>query len=376
MPSEVKRVHNFSAGPACLPLCVLEEAQEEMLCYKGSGMSFMEMSHRDANGPVQETISAATDLVREILRVPDNYDILFFHGGAHGQFAGIPMNLAYDSGKIDYVDSGAWSQKAMTEASKYADIHKCATFHNSVVPASEWSYRPDTAYIHLCLNETIQGVEVLDDPVLPADAPVIVADATSTLFSRPVDIKRYGVIYASAGKNFGPAGVCVVIVRHDLLSRQPHPCLPGILDLREAANSKPIPSIYNTPPCFQIYMTRKVLEHLKASGGVDAMQDRAISRSNRIYAAIDNSNGFYVNAVEPASRSRMNVCFAISDNLDRSRLEALFVAQSEAAGMFQLFKHPAYGGLRITLYNGIEDDAVDCVEKYLIEFAMVHGSSK
>lgn len=263
----------------------------------------------------------------------------------------------------------------MGEAAKYANIHVCGKFTNAVTPATSWNYRADASYIHVCLNETISGVEILSEPQLPAGAPILVADATSTLFSRPIDVKKYGVIYASAGKNFGPAGVCIVIVRDDLLARKPSPYLPGILDLREAVNSKPIPSIYNTPPCFQIYMTDKVLRRALRKGGLKEMERRAISRSQKIYDIINASNGFYANDVAKDSRSRMNVCFHIGKNVpNHEKLETDFVSQSETAGMFQLFKHPLYGGLRITIYNGLEDDAVECVHKYLIDFAKSNGA--
>lgn len=273
------------------------------------------------------------------------------------------------------MDCGAWSQKAIGEARKYCDVHVCGRFTNAVVPSSQWKYRPDAGFIHVCMNETISGVEILSEPELPADAPILVADATSTLFSRPIDVSKYGCIYASAGKNFGPAGVCIVIVRDDLLKRKPSPYLPGILDLREAVNSKPIPSIYNTPPCFQIYMVDKVLRRAKRLGGLKEMERRAIGRSQKIYTIIDASKGFYYNDVAVDSRSRMNICFSIGKNVpDHEKLEALFVEKSEAAGMFQLFKHPLYGGLRITIYNGLEDAAVDCVQKYLIDFATAYGT--
>lgn len=262
----------------------------------------------------------------------------------------------------------------MGEAAKYADVKVCGEFTSGVTPASEWTYREDAGYIHVCLNETISGIEILKEPELPNGSPVLVADATSTLFSRPIDVKKYGCIYASAGKNFGPAGVCIVIVRDDLLKRKPSPYLPGILDLREAANSKPIPSIYNTPACFQIYMVDKVLRRVLSLGGLPEMERRAIARSHKIYDTIDASNGFYVNTVDPESRSRMNICFSIGGD-DKERLESLFVEQSEKAGMFQLFKHPQYGGLRITIYNGLEDDAVNCVNEYLVAFATTHGAS-
>lgn len=218
----------------------------------------------------------------------------------------------------------------------------------------------------------VTGIEILRDPVLPPDAPVLVADATSTLFSRPVDINRYGAIYASAGKNFGPAGMCLVIIRADLLNRQAHPHLPALLDYRESVNSKPVSSIYNTPPCFQLYMSAKVWELQKAQGGMKAMEALAIRRSQQIYKIFDSSDGFYINSVQPASRSRMNLCFRIRNSINGDtiavQLEKRFVIESEAAGLFQLFGHPVYGGLRVTIYNGQEDEAVEAVAHYLTTF--------
>jgi phosphoserine aminotransferase len=213
---------------------------------------------------------------------------------------------------------------------------------------------------------------MLSDPELPAGAPVVVGDATSTLFSRPIDVAKYGILYASAGKNFGPAGMCVIIVRSDLLDRKSHPLCPALLDYRESAFSQPISSIYNTPPCFQLYMSAKVWELQKADGGMSAMATKAIRRSDKIYKIFDSSDGFYTNNIDKASRSRMNLCFRIRDSISGDavavQLEKRFVSESEAAGLFQLFGHPVYGGLRVTIYNGQEDSSVDAVAIYLNRF--------
>lgn len=364
------RCFNFSAGPACLPTDVLKKVQQNFVSHNDSGMSFIEMSHRDAGGPVQNCISDATSLLREMMQVPDNYHILFFHGGAHGQFAGIPMNLAYESKKVDIIDMGVWTQKAMTEAVKMADVHipyKCTTTMND---PSTWEYRKDAAYIHVCMNETISGLEILKDFDMPEDAPPLVADATSTLLSRPMDISKYGVVYASAGKNFGPAGVTIVIVREDLAARTPNPMTPGILSLNEAIKPQPIHSLYNTPPVFQIHTTHEILKWMKKRGGVEGMEQQAIRRSSRMYEIIDNSGGFYTNSIDHKFRSRMNICFNIKGGTspEAVELENKFVAEAEDAGMIQLFKHPAFGGLRITSYNGLEEAAVDAVCKYLADF--------
>jgi len=364
------RVFNFSAGPGSLPTNVLEKVQSELLNYRGTGMSVMEMSHRDVDGPIQTIVAEAEHLVRELLDVPDNYHVLFMQGGAHGQFAALPLNLAYENPKVDYIDMGVWSAKAMLEAKRMVDVNVPYTGTTTIETPKVWQYRQDAAYIHLCLNETLSGLEVFEDFDLGVDAPPIATDATSTLFSRPIDVSKYGVIYASAGKNMGPAGVCLIIVRQDLLERQPHPCLPSIIDYRVQANTKPIPSIYQTPPCFALYVVKEVLQDLKTKGGVKAMALQAKARAQRIYELLDLSDGFYQNEVDERYRSRMNICFKICGGRspEAKALEDKFVAGSEAAGMTQLFMHPQYGGLRISLYNALPDAAIDAVCDYLIQF--------
>ena len=366
------RVHNFSAGPGCLPLNALTELQDELVSYEHSGMSLLEMSHRIEGGPVQKTMTDTCQLVKDLLKVPDNYHILLFPGGAHAQFAAGPLNLANVNKKIDFVDTGVWGKKAMVEARKYADVQACATVTNAIVPSSEWKYRSDADYIHLCLNETISGIEYLADPVLPEGAPFIVADATSTLFSRPIDISRYGLIYCSAGKNIGPAGVCIVIVRDDLITaRDANPYTPGILSYKEAAFSQPIPSVYNTPPVFQIFFTKKILLNYFNQGGMSTMETCAIKKSSIIYDIVKNSNGFYVNHIDIPSRSRMNVCFTIS-RTNVMELEDLFIEEAKTYNMYQLEKHPLYyksGGLRITIYNNCPDEAVACIAEFMHTFA-------
>lgn len=365
------RCHNFSAGPACLPTDVLKEIQTNFVSYMNSGMSMIEMSHRDAGGPVQNCIKGAEFLLRKMMKIPDNYHVLFFHGGAHGQFAGIPMNLAYENNKVDILDMGVWTQKAMIEASKMADVHIPYKCTNTMESPDKWNYRKDAAYIHVCMNETISGLEILDDFEMPADAPPIVADATSTLLSRPMDISKYGVVYASAGKNFGPAGVTIVIIRDDLAKRTPNPMTPGILSIQEAINSVPVHSIYNTPPVFQIYSTHEILKWMHKKGGAEGMEAQAKGRSQRMYDIIDESNGFYTNSIDHKFRSRMNICFNIKGGKSEEAiaLENKFVQESEEAGLLQLFKHPAFGGLRITCYNGLHHNAVDAVCTYLKDFA-------
>lgn len=364
------RCFNFSAGPACVPTDVMKKIQKNFVSWEDTGMGFIEMSHRDAGGPVQKAIVNGANLIRKLMNVPENYHILFFHGGAHGQFAGMPLNLAHENKKVDILDMGFWTKRAQVEAEKMCDVnipYKCTSVMG---PPSEWNYRKDAAYIHMCMNETISGLEVLEDFDMPADAPPIVVDATSTFLSRQMDISKYGVVYASAGKNLGPAGVTVVIIRDDLAKRTQNPMTPGILSISEHVNSKPIHSLYNTPPVFQIYAAYETLKWIEGKGGVAAMEEQAIRRSTRMYDIMDESEGFYTNSIDKKFRSRMNICFTIQggDTKEAHALEAKFVTEAEDAGLFQLFRHPSSGGLRITSYNGLEEEAIDAVCGYLVDF--------
>eukprot|EP00004_Rigifila_ramosa_P026846 TRINITY_DN8519_c0_g1_i1.p1 TRINITY_DN8519_c0_g1~~TRINITY_DN8519_c0_g1_i1.p1 ORF type:complete len:419 (+),score=102.21 TRINITY_DN8519_c0_g1_i1:83-1258(+) len=369
------RSHNFSAGPACMPLEVMRRAQAEFTNYQGTGIGMMEMSHRDKDGPFQTTMTTATNTIRKLLSVPDNYHIFFTHGGAHAQFAAVPLNLLDSSASktVSYLDSGFWVQRAITEAAKYAKVHiagKAADHGNRAFPpVASWNVSRDSAYFYLCANETISGLELLNDPVSPVEGIPMVGDFTSTLLSRPVKIANYGVIFASGGKNLGPAGANLVIVRSDLVKpraagAQP---VPGILDWNESVSSKPIMGIYNTPPTFTIHMIRLMAEWTLAQGGVEAMEKRAIKRSSSVYQVVDQSNGFWSNNVDPAYRSRMNIPLRIRGG--DAALEAKFVKQAESAGIHQIFGHPLFGGLRITLYNGIPDSAVDTLLGFMADFA-------
>ena len=398
------RAHNFSAGPGCLPTPVLKEVQSELLNCGGTGMGFMEMSHRDAGGPVQNEMMKCTELVREMLNVPDDYHVLFMHGGAHAQFSAVPLNLLGGRTKADYVDMGYWSVRAKGHAEPYCEIGTPAVCRGSVPPTDEWQLSGDSSelgFVHLCLNETIAGLEILDDDmiVLPeahSDVPII-ADGTSTLMSRPLDVTKYGAVYASSGKNLGPAGVTTMIIRDDLLPaldeqhaatysrfgrRSPHPMMPPIMSYAEAARSLPIPSIYNTPPTFNMYMLGKVLRQYQADGGLTAMEERATQASSLFYDIVDSSNGFYVNKVDPRFRSRMNVCFTIGAPAEpltaeaaaarspiNRALEQRFSKEAEAAGLLQLTGHPLFGGLRVTLYNTMPDDAIRAAAEFTARFA-------
>eukprot|EP00178_Gracilaria_changii_P000018 TRINITY_DN0_c1_g5_i1.p1 TRINITY_DN0_c1_g5~~TRINITY_DN0_c1_g5_i1.p1 ORF type:complete len:339 (-),score=78.62 TRINITY_DN0_c1_g5_i1:728-1744(-) len=334
------------------------------------------MSHRDAGGPVQNAISSATDKLRVMLDVPSNYHILFLQGGAHGQFAAVALNLLGDKSSADYVNTGYWSQRAMSEASKYCTVRMAydgaKDSYQRIAPVSEWDISADSAYVHICANETIHGLEFVEDPTLPPDAPVLVGDFTSTLLSRRINVSKYGCIYASGGKNLGPAGVVVVIVRHDLLNRQLRTC-PSVLSYSVMANSKPIASIYNTPPTFLIYMVDLVLRDNLNNGGLLALEQRAIERSRRIYDVIEESNGFYtLKCGDEQHRSRMNVPFRVGRG--SVELEELFCAEGAQRGLLQLFCHPLFPGCRITLYNGIPDRAVDALVEHMMDFESKYRS--
>lgn len=380
----MRKVVNFSAGPATLPEDVLRGAQAEFLDWNHTGMGFFEMSHRDADGPVQSIMTRTVALLRNALAIPRNYQVLFTQAGAHAQMAAVPMNLARPGEAATYVCTGPWSERAAQEGAKFVARHDAVTYgaeereqgvlQLGALPSPDtWVVAPHSRFIHICANETITGLEYLADPLLAGAAREVpvAADFTSTLLSRPVEIGRYGVIYASGGKNLGPSGFAVLIVREDLLARTPHPQLPLVLDWRASATSAPIPSISYTPPSFCIDMCRRVLEHLLANGGVEAMERRAIARAARVYHAIDDSNGFYVNGVEPASRSRMNIPFRIrSGDAGRdAQLEARFVREADAAGLLQLAGHPLVGGMRATLYNGVPDHAVEALVAFMEAFA-------
>ncbi len=372
-----RAIGNFSAGPACLSERVMRKAADEFVNYNGSGMSIMEMSHRDAGGPVQNAIQGATDKLRQLLNVPSNYHIIFMQGGAHGQFAAIALNLLGDRTTADYVSTGFWSERAIAEASKYCEVRlahdgKQLDGYTRIPPVSEWDISPDSAYVHICANETIHGLEFHEDPVLPPGSPPLVGDFTSTLLSRPIDISKYGCIYASGGKNLGPAGVTVVIIRDDLVGKESSSC-PSVLSYAKMVNSKPIPSIYNTPPTFLIYMVNLVLADNMASGGLRALQNRCISRANSIYRIMDESAGFYTpKCHDMEHRSRMNIPFRIGSAYGDAALEDEFCSSAERAGLLQLFCHPLFPGCRITLYNGIPDSAIDALVAFMTKFAAQH----
>jgi phosphoserine aminotransferase len=358
------RIFNFSAGPAVLPKEVLQQAADEMLDWHGSGMSVMEMSHR---GPEFISIyrQAEADL-RELLAVPPNYKILFMQGGGLGQNAIIPLNLAGCCAQpaiIDFVHTGSWSGKSIKEAKRYAQVNVAASSEASgftgVPPQESWQLSPGAAYLHICTNETIDGVEYNFVPEIDPRVP-IVADMSSHILSRQIDVSKYGVIFAGAQKNIGPAGLTLVIVRDDLLD-DALPICPSAFHWKTVAENE---SMFNTPPTYAIYIAGLVFAHLKRQGGVAAMEQRNIEKARLLYAALD-ADDFYQNRVAPAFRSRMNVPFYLRDE----SLNERFLAGAKARGLLQLKGHKSVGGMRASIYNAMPIEGVQALVDYLNEFA-------
>jgi phosphoserine aminotransferase len=359
------RVFNFAAGPATLPLPVLEQVQAELPDWQGSGMSVMEISHR-SKAFIRVAQEAEADL-RELLAVPAGYKVLFLQGGASGQFAAIPMNLAGDGSTVDYVNTGSWSKKAIGEAKPFcgkvnvaADAK--ASGYTSVPAFETWQRTPDAAYLHYTPNETIGGVEF---PFIPDTGSVpLVADFSSTILSRPLDVARFGLIYAGAQKNIGPAGLCIVIVREDLLGRA-RPTTPAIWNYASMAAED---SMSNTPPTFAWYMAGLVFKWLKQGGGLAAMGARNGAKAAKLYAAIDGSD-FYSNPVERGCRSWMNVPFTLA----KPELDKTFLSEAESAGLTNLAGHRSVGGMRASIYNAMPLEGIDALVAFMQEFERRHG---
>ncbi|MEP7314616.1 MAG: 3-phosphoserine/phosphohydroxythreonine transaminase [Pseudomonadota bacterium] len=359
------RVFNFAAGPATLPLEVLQQAQAELPDWRGSGMSVMEISHRSkAFIGVAETAEA--DL-RELLAVPADYKVLFLQGGATGQFAGIPLNLAGAASTVDYVNTGNWSKKAITEAKHFcAKVNviadAAASKYCDIPPESSWQRDSTAAYLHYTPNETIGGVEFSFVP--DAGHVPLVADFSSSILSRPIDVSKFGLIYAGAQKNIGPAGICLVIVR-DYLTGHARAGTPSIWDYKQMAADG---SMSNTPPTFGWYIAGLVFKWIKATGGLAAMGERNSAKAAKLYAAIDGS-GFYANPVPAAYRSLMNVPFTLA----KPDLDKTFLAEANAAGLTNLEGHRSVGGMRASLYNAMPPAGVDALVAFMQEFERRHG---
>jgi phosphoserine aminotransferase len=365
----MSRIWNFSAGPAVLPQPVLEQIRDEMLDWHGAGLGVMEMSHRGKE--FTSIIEQAEADLRELLGVPANYRVLFLQGGATQQFAQIPMNLlagAFAKQSADYLVTGSWSKKAFKEAQRIGSV-RCAGSTESagfltLPDPARLDLDPQAAYFHLCTNETIHGVEVPPDYVLPANVPVV-ADMSSHILSRPVDVSRYGLIYAGAQKNVGAAGLTMVIVRDELLGHAAAN-IPSVMDYAVMAEHG---SMLNTPPTFAIYVAGLVFQWLKQQGGLAAIERVNAEKAALLYGCIDGSAGFYRNPVAKDCRSRMNVPFTLAD----AALDAVFLAESKAAGLASLKGHKSFGGMRASIYNAMPLAGVRALVDFMNDFSRRHA---
>jgi phosphoserine aminotransferase len=358
------RVFNFAAGPSTLPLEVLEQAQSELTDWRGSGMSVMEVSHRSkAFKDVAAELEAS---LRELLAVPSGYKVVFLQGGATAQFAGIPLNLAAADATADYLNTGAWSKKALSEAKRYCKVNvaadEAASAYNTVPAPGSLKLTAGAAYVHYTPNETIGGVEFGYVPQV--GAVPLVADFSSTFLSRPIDVSRFGLIYAGAQKNVGPAGLCIVIVREDLIGKA-RPITPQVLDYKAMADDG---SMLNTPPTFAWYIAGLVLKWILGKGGLEAMEKVNRAKAEALYAAIDSS-GFYRNPVAKDCRSWMNVPFTLA----RPELDKPFLAEAQAAGLTNLEGHRSVGGMRASIYNAMPLAGVQALISFMKEFQRRNG---
>ncbi len=356
----MSRVYNFSAGPSMLPLQVLETCAKDMLDYNGSGMSVMEMSHRS---PVyEEIIKDAEAKLRQLMNIPDNYKVLFLQGGASTQFAAVPLNLMNKNKKADYIVSGQFSGKAQKEATKYGDVKIAASSKDAnftFVPKTDRSsFRPDADYVHICFNNTIYGTKF---PYIPdtGDIP-LVADMSSCIISEPVDVSKFGMIYAGAQKNMAPAGLTLVIIREDLMGNARED-IPVMLDYKTMADND---SMYNTPPCYCIYVAKLVYEWILGLGGLEEMKKLNEKKAALLYDYLD-SQDYYVAPVEKESRSMMNVTFVTGD----ADLDKKFAKEADAAGLKNLKGHRSVGGMRASIYNAMPYEGVEKLVEFMKEFA-------
>jgi phosphoserine aminotransferase len=362
------RPYNFGPGPAALPTAVLERARDELLDYRGTGMSVMELGHRTA---AFEQIAQRTEIdLRELLGIPPSYKVLFLHGGAVGQFAAAPLNLLGAGGVADYLVTGVWSEKAAKEAAHYGQVNIALplnrTLPRRIAPPSEWRLSPGADYVFYCANETIEGVEFYDIPEIGGaqGEGVLVTDMTSNILARPLDVSRFGLILAGAQKNLGAAGIAVVVVREDLLDRA-HAHTPSIFNYRVQADND---SMFNTPPTFCWYLVGLVLQWMKEQGGVTAMAERNRRKAEKLYAAIDAS-GFYANDVHPSCRSQMNVPFRLA----KEELNDRFLAEAKDSGLLALNGHRLVGGMRASIYNPMPEAGVAALVQFLLEFERRYG---
>lgn len=356
----MKRAYNFSAGPSMLPVPVLEKAAGEMLDYEGCGMSVMEMSHRS---PVYDNIiKTAEAKLRELMNIPDNYKVLFLQGGASTQFAAVPLNLMNKNRKADYILSGQFSTKAYKEALKYGDAVAVASSKDDnfthIPMTSRETFRPDADYVHVCFNNTIYGTKYHEIPDT-GDIP-LVADMSSCIISEPIDVTKFGLIYAGAQKNMAPAGLTVVIVREDLIGNA-RPETPTMLDYKVMADGE---SMYNTPPCYCIYIAKLVYEWILGMGGLSEMKKRNETKANLLYGYLDGQD-YYIAPVEKDSRSMMNVTFVTGD----AELDKKFAKEAAENGLMNLKGHRSVGGMRASIYNAMPYEGVEALIKFMKKFA-------
>ena len=354
------RVYNFSAGPSMLPEAVLEKAAAEMLDYEGSGQSVMEMSHRSK--VYQSIIDKTEALLREIMNIPENYKVLFLQGGASSQFAMVPLNLMTGSGKADYIVTGQWAKKAFKEAARYGDAKAVASSEDktfSYIPKlTKDDFRPDADYVHICMNNTIYGTVYHDLPDT-GDVP-LVADISSCVLSKPIDVQKFGVLYAGAQKNMAPSGVTVVIIREDLIGKAMD-ITPTMFNYQTHADNG---SMFNTPPCYTIYIMKLVLEWIKENfGGLEKMQELNEKKAALLYDFLDNSK-LFKGTVVPEDRSLMNVPFITGND----ELDAKFVKESTAAGFVNLKGHRSVGGMRASIYNAMPLEGVEKLVAFMQKF--------
>jgi phosphoserine aminotransferase len=360
----MSRKYNFSAGPAMLPLEVLEQARDELVDWNNSGMSVMEMSHR---GKDYMSIAAEAEAnLRDIMNIPENYKVLFMQGGASSQFSAVPMNLLRGKDTADYINTGAWSKKAIAEASKFCDVNVVASGEDSnfmsIPDKKSWNLNPDAAYVHYTPNETIAGVEFHDIPDT-GDVP-LVADMSSTILSRPIDVSKFALIYAGAQKNIGPAGLTIVIVRDDLIGN----VIKGTPAMMDYAIQAKADSMYNTPPTYSWYLAGLVFKWLKGKGGLESMAKINKRKSDKLYAMIDNSD-FYKNPIDLNCRSWMNIPFTLGN----SDLDGDFIEQAAEQGLVTLKGHRSVGGMRASIYNAMPEAGIDALIAFMTDFEKNYG---
>lgn len=364
----MSKTFNFSAGPAMLPVEVMRKAADEFINWNNTGMSIMEMSHRSAD--FMGVLHKMEDDLREVMVIPENYKILFTHGGASLQFSAIPMNLVQQGDTVDYFDTGVWSNKAIKEASRYAKVNLVTggDLDNPVeiADSSTWSFSPEAKYIHICSNETITGLEFKDEEleVVFAQGKPVIADMSSSIMCREIDVSKYAMIYAGAQKNIGPAGFAIVIIREDLIGHA-RETTPSLLNWQIYTNNE---SMFNTPATFSWYLAGLVFEWIKERGGVAELAKVNEAKATKLYAYIDQSS-LYTNSIVKKSRSWMNVTF----NLRNLELEKAFLEESKAAGLLSLKGHKAFGGMRASIYNAMPEEGVDALIQFMDLFAKKHA---